>query len=85
MEKLKETLSSPFLRLFSVFPVQVGTQDNPGCMVRALNDLFQAMDEDRDNRFRVTMSYLEIYNEVIRDLLAPDSGRLDLRDDRGGR
>ncbi len=54
-------------------------------MVRALNDLFQAMDEDRDNRFRVTMSYLEIYNEVIRDLLAPDSGRLELRDDRGGR
>ncbi len=54
-------------------------------MVRALNDLFQAMDEDRDNRFRVTMSYLEIYNEVIRDLLAPDSGRLELRDDRRGR
>ncbi len=31
------------------------------------------------------MSYLEIYNENIRDLLSPDSGHLDLRDDRGGR
>ena len=31
--------------------------------------------------FQVTMSYLEIYNEHIRDLLAPDNGTLDLRDD----
>jgi hypothetical protein len=30
---------------------------------------------------QVTMSYLEIYNEQIRDLLAPDNGHLDLRDD----
>ena len=26
----------------------VGTQDNPGAMVRALNDLFQAMEEDKE-------------------------------------
>jgi type I site-specific restriction endonuclease len=31
----------------------VGTQDNPGCMVRALNDLFDAMDEDGDSHFKV--------------------------------
>ena len=31
------------------------------------------------------MSYLEIYNENIRDLLTPDSGHLDLRDDSKGR
>ena len=31
--------------------------------------------------FQVTMSYLEIYNEHIRDLLAPEKGTLDLRDD----
>ncbi len=28
------------------------------------------------------MSYLEIYNEQIRDLLAPGNGHLDLRDDK---
>ncbi len=33
----------------------------------------------------MTLSYLEIYNENIRDLLNPSSGHLDLRDDRGGR
>ncbi len=31
----------------------VGTQDNPGCMVRALNDLFRAMDEAADALFKV--------------------------------
>ena len=29
---------------------------------------------------KVTLSYLEIYNENIRDLLNPSSGYLDLRD-----
>lgn len=31
------------------------------------------------------MSYLEIYNENIRDLLNPSSGYLDLRDDTRAR
>jgi len=31
------------------------------------------------------MSYMEIYNENIRDLLNPSSGYLDLRDDTRGR
>jgi kinesin family protein 18/19 len=31
------------------------------------------------------MSYLEIYNELIRDLLSPSNGFLELREDaRGG-
>ena len=29
----------------------------------------------------MTLSYLEIYNENIRDLLKPSSGTLDLRED----
>ena len=31
------------------------------------------------------MSYLEIYNENIRDLLDPSSGYLELRDESGGK
>jgi len=33
----------------------------------------------------VTLSYLEIYNENIRDLLEPESGHLDLREEGKGR
>ncbi|XP_059080352.1 kinesin-like protein KIF19 isoform X2 [Tigriopus californicus] len=63
----------------------VGKSDNPGCMVRALNDLFQAMETSPEHVFKVTMSYLEVYNENIRDLLNPKSGTLDLRDDSKGK
>ena len=31
----------------------VGTQDNPGCMVRALNDLFRTMEDANDTVFKV--------------------------------
>merc|ERR1712227_857441 len=60
----------------------VGNHENPGIMIRALNDLFAAADE---NKRKVTMSYLEIYNENIRDLLDPSSGYLELRDESGGK
>lgn len=43
------------------------------------------MDKETEVVFKVTMSYLEIYNENIRDLLNPTSGHLDLRDDSKGR
>jgi kinesin family protein 18/19 len=56
-----------------------------GCMAMALNELFETMDRTNDVVFKVTMSYLEIYNENIRDLLNPTSGYLDLRDDSRGK
>merc|ERR1712045_299173 len=63
----------------------VGTPEHPGCMALALNELFETMDRTTEVVFKVTMSYLEIYNENIRDLLNPTSGHLDLRDDSKGR
>ncbi|ESP03922.1 hypothetical protein LOTGIDRAFT_110046, partial [Lottia gigantea] len=63
----------------------VGKDDSPGIMVRALNDLFLEMDKTSDDMaYKVTMSYLEIYNEMIRDLLSPASGILDLRENSKG-
>ncbi|XP_037093604.1 kinesin-like protein KIF19 [Pollicipes pollicipes] len=60
----------------------VGTMEQPGIMVRALNELFKAMADKKDElEFGMTLSYLEIYNENIRDLLNPSSGTLDLRED----
>ncbi|XP_068084408.1 kinesin-like protein KIF19 [Anabrus simplex] len=64
----------------------VGSPQQPGIMVRALNDLFQHVRESpHPEHFVVTMSYLEIYNENIRDLLNPSSGFLELREDPRGR
>ncbi|XP_014651096.1 PREDICTED: kinesin-like protein KIF19 [Ceratotherium simum simum] len=63
----------------------LGTDTEPGIYLQTLTDLFRAIEETRDNMdYSVSMSYLEIYNEVIRDLLNPSSGFLDLREDSRG-
>ncbi|XP_004629753.3 kinesin-like protein KIF19 [Octodon degus] len=63
----------------------LGMDAEPGIYLQTLTDLFQAIEETRDNMdYSVSMSYFEIYNEVIRDLLNPSSGFLDLREDSRG-
>lgn len=64
----------------------LGMNYKPGIYIQTLNDLFKAIEATSENMlYNVSMSYLEIYNEMIRDLLNPSSGFLDLREDaRGG-
>ncbi|XP_057391195.1 kinesin-like protein KIF19 isoform X2 [Balaenoptera acutorostrata] len=63
----------------------LGTDHEPGIYVRTLNDLFCAIEEtSSDMEYEVSMSYLEIYNEMIRDLLNPALGYLELREDSKG-
>ncbi|XP_053426016.1 kinesin-like protein KIF19 isoform X3 [Nycticebus coucang] len=63
----------------------LGTDHEPGIYVRTLNDLFCAIEEtSNDMEYEVSMSYLEIYNEMIRDLLNPALGYLELREDAKG-
>ncbi|XP_045045999.2 kinesin-like protein KIF19 isoform X3 [Desmodus rotundus] len=63
----------------------LGTDHEPGIYVRTLNDLFHAIEEtSNDMEYEVSMSYLEIYNEMIRDLLNPALGYLELREDSKG-
>jgi kinesin family protein 18/19 len=63
----------------------LGTENNPGVMYRTLHDLFVEIKKFEGKReYQVSMSYLEIYNELIRDLLAPSSTFLELREDAKG-
>lgn len=60
----------------------VGTQDDPGLMVVSLHTIFDLIKSDKSSdEFEVTCSYLEVYNEVIYDLLEKSSGHLELRED----
>ncbi|XP_010652697.2 kinesin-like protein KIN-8B isoform X2 [Vitis vinifera] len=60
----------------------VGTQDDPGLMVLSLHTVFDLIKKDKStDDFEVTCSYLEVYNEVIYDLLEKSSGHLELRED----
>ena len=63
----------------------LGTEHNPGVMYRTLHDLFVEIKKFEGLReYQVSMSYLEIYNELIRDLLTPSSSFLELREDAKG-
>ncbi|GFZ18866.1 P-loop containing nucleoside triphosphate hydrolases superfamily protein [Actinidia rufa] len=60
----------------------VGTRDDPGLMVLSLHTIFDLIKkDDSSDGFQVSCSYLEIYNEVIYDLLEKSSGHLELRED----
>lgn len=51
----------------------IGSPENPGITVLVLRDLFELMKKTSGEKdYRVCMSYLEIYNETIRDLLEPE-------------
>ncbi|XP_039216750.1 kinesin-like protein KIF19 isoform X1 [Crotalus tigris] len=63
----------------------LGTDSEPGIYICTLHDLFQAIEATGDERnYLVYMSYLEVYNEIIRDLLNPSTGYLELREDSKG-
>ncbi|XP_068632001.1 kinesin-like protein KIF19 [Battus philenor] len=60
------------------------THTMTGLMSRALSQLFSNIaDSDDPASHEVKMSYIEIYNENIRDLLNPSAGPLELRDEGG--
>eukprot|EP00041_Stephanoeca_diplocostata_P028314 m.799552 g.799552 ORF g.799552 m.799552 type:complete len:1243 (+) comp23353_c0_seq6:264-3992(+) len=62
-----------------------GSASQPGIMPMAIADLFDLMRADTAPvTYKVTVTYIEIYNETIRDLLIPDSPDLDLREDSEG-
>jgi hypothetical protein len=48
----------------------VGTPDNPGCMVRAMNDLFEAMDSNTDVIFKVISFFIIFLNKLQIMLMA---------------
>ncbi|KAI6227594.1 Kinesin-like protein [Aphelenchoides fujianensis] len=59
----------------------VGTPENPGLMTMILRTLYEKINATQHTVF---ISFLEIYNEIIRDLLIPRSPPLDLLEDEKG-
>ncbi|KAJ3311297.1 Kinesin-like protein kif19 [Boothiomyces sp. JEL0838] len=62
----------------------MGTETKPGIMYLTLNTIFQRISDKSNNdggKYKISISYLELYNEKIRDLLINKSENLELQED----
>ena len=52
----------------------MGSHDHPGLIPRLCNVLFERIESESQTgqSFKVEVSYMEIYNEKVRDLLDPN-------------
>uniref|UniRef100_A0A803SS32 Kinesin motor domain-containing protein n=1 Tax=Anolis carolinensis TaxID=28377 RepID=A0A803SS32_ANOCA len=59
----------------------MGTADQPGLIPRLCSTLFERAqkEESEEQSFKVEVSYMEIYNEKVRDLLDPKGSRQSLK------
>ncbi|KAJ3183869.1 NADH-ubiquinone oxidoreductase chain 1 [Geranomyces variabilis] len=61
----------------------MGVNEEPGVIPQAVEDIFTFIrDQSGDREFLLRVSYLEIYNETIRDLLSPEQNDLRIHEDR---
>ncbi|PAN25259.1 hypothetical protein PAHAL_4G287300 [Panicum hallii] len=61
-----------------------GDQRSPGIIPLAVKDAFNIIQETPNREFLLRVSYLEIYNEVVNDLLNPSRQNLRIREDLQG-
>ncbi|CAD5181315.1 unnamed protein product [Musa acuminata subsp. malaccensis] len=61
-----------------------GDQRSPGIIPLAVKDAFSIIQETPSREFLLRVSYLEIYNEVVNDLLNPAGQNLRIREDSQG-
>ncbi|AQK75346.1 Kinesin heavy chain-like protein [Zea mays] len=61
-----------------------GDQRSPGIIPLSVKDAFSIIQETPNREFLLRVSYLEIYNEVVNDLLNPAGQNLRIREDPQG-
>ena len=55
-----------------------------GIIPRAAAEIFSRAAADQDHIYRVSMSYIQIYMEMIQDLLRPSSSNMQIRESEHG-
>jgi centromeric protein E len=59
-----------------------GSEDEPGILPLSLHQIFSMIREIKDREFLLRVSYLEVYNEQVRDLLEDDAEDLEIHEDK---
>jgi len=60
----------------------LGNEKSPGIMFNTMKEVFKTMKKHAiDREYTIRVSFLEIYNENIKDLIMVSNDVLDLRED----
>lgn len=59
----------------------LGTDSDPGVTRRSIQEVFEYVQRNEDRQFLLRASYIEIYQEIIRDLLEPSHDNLKIHED----
>ncbi|GMH23207.1 hypothetical protein Nepgr_025050 [Nepenthes gracilis] len=57
-----------------------GSQNDPGVIPRAVKEIFERIQRTNEREFLIRVSYMEIYNEEINDLLVVDNQKLQIHE-----
>ncbi|GLI69864.1 hypothetical protein VaNZ11_014581 [Volvox africanus] len=57
-----------------------GSHDNPGIIPLAVSEAFSLIEANESREYLIRVSYMEIYNEDINDLLAPENVKLPIKE-----
>jgi centromeric protein E len=56
-----------------------GNDDDPGMMILCIRDIFDHIESHPNTKFSLKVSYMEVYNEEINDLLGEGPSSKNLR------
>ncbi|XP_049817290.1 centromere-associated protein E isoform X2 [Aethina tumida] len=62
----------------------LGSETSPGIMQIAVEEIFSIIMNNSDRKYLIRISYLEIYNEKVNDLLCAEHTDMKVREDRDG-
>ncbi len=57
-----------------------GSKTSPGIISLSIKDVFSYIEKNSHREFLLRVSYLEIYNEIIKDLLQPNKDNLKIHE-----
>ncbi|KXZ43594.1 hypothetical protein GPECTOR_86g388 [Gonium pectorale] len=59
-----------------------GTPDSPGLIPLAVAEAFRLIESNENREYLIRVSYMELYNEEVNDLLAPENTKLPIHESK---